>query len=583
MKTKNSLQAILMIVGGLMLVLNLAPLWAASSTDPPETNYRLGELILYNDDGNSRQVYTYDDCDNQVSLLKQNESDDLWVDKELSTYTYDAFGNVLTKSVEDLTYESVELFTYTRDCNGNVLTELHDYVGWDYAVKTTYEYDCDGNVLSRLIQETYDYTEWYDSELYTYTYDKDGNVLVETYSITWWSGDWDEFSYEKFTYDENGNQLTDLTQYWALWEDPPILENDWLTTSTYDENGHMLYYIGQSWGGDEWQNNVKETYTYDSDGRRLSDVTAYWNWQDEAWNDSEKVEWNYLSGQTIGQGYFWSGSEWISGSVPMKLFIYNEGIETPVWWLGYGYLLEATLYTIPKLSVEACPAQTVYNGYSPMECVTVSVSVSGGTPPYTYLWDNGETLQNFEACPTETTDYMVTVTDNNGCAAQACTRVEVIDVRCGNNMNKVELCHCPPGNPSNCKTLCISAGDVATHLSHGDLLGECGIDRSCVVFKAAPVLAVTETIKDEMFLKVYPNPANQSTIVSFMVNDPGKVTIRLSNSIGQPVGTLFEGYSSEGEIQNLEVGLDNLQPGVYLLILQQSDGNMITEKMMIQK
>ncbi len=47
---------------------------------------------------------------------------------------------------------------------------------------------------------------------------------------------------------------------------------------------------------------------------------------------------------------------------------------------------------------------------------------------------------------------------------------------CGNNNNKVLLCHVPPGNPANAHTLCISAKAVAAHLeSHpGDHCGPCG-------------------------------------------------------------------------------------------------------------
>jgi len=47
---------------------------------------------------------------------------------------------------------------------------------------------------------------------------------------------------------------------------------------------------------------------------------------------------------------------------------------------------------------------------------------------------------------------------------------------CGNNDNKVLLCHVPPGNPANAHTLCISPKAVAAHLeSHpGDHCGPCG-------------------------------------------------------------------------------------------------------------
>jgi hypothetical protein len=47
---------------------------------------------------------------------------------------------------------------------------------------------------------------------------------------------------------------------------------------------------------------------------------------------------------------------------------------------------------------------------------------------------------------------------------------------CGNNDNKVLLCHVPPGNPGNAQTLCISPSAVAAHLENheGDHCGPCG-------------------------------------------------------------------------------------------------------------
>ncbi len=46
---------------------------------------------------------------------------------------------------------------------------------------------------------------------------------------------------------------------------------------------------------------------------------------------------------------------------------------------------------------------------------------------------------------------------------------------CGNNDNKVQLCHVPPGNPANEQTLCISPNAVPAHLENheGDHCGPC--------------------------------------------------------------------------------------------------------------
>lgn len=40
---------------------------------------------------------------------------------------------------------------------------------------------------------------------------------------------------------------------------------------------------------------------------------------------------------------------------------------------------------------------------------------------------------------------------------------------------KVEVCHIPPGNPSNAHTIKVSANAVKAHLKHGDYLGPCGL------------------------------------------------------------------------------------------------------------
>ena len=52
---------------------------------------------------------------------------------------------------------------------------------------------------------------------------------------------------------------------------------------------------------------------------------------------------------------------------------------------------------------------------------TITLSIEGGTPPYTYNWDNGQTSQNNTNIAAGT--YCVTVTDSHGCQISDCATI----------------------------------------------------------------------------------------------------------------------------------------------------------------
>lgn len=110
--------------------------------------------------------------------------------------------------------------------------------------------------------------------------------------------------------------------------------------------------------------------------------------------------------------------------------------------------------------------QVAYYGYG-STCKTLSVTVSGGSGSYTYKWSGStQTSASIQVCPTITTNYTVTVTNQNGCNTTKTLRIVVIDVRCGNNNDKVLICHSG-------FSICVNSDAVAEHLAHGDKLGNC--------------------------------------------------------------------------------------------------------------
>ncbi|MBW8049089.1 MAG: hypothetical protein FVQ77_01865 [Cytophagales bacterium] len=201
---------------------------------------------------------------------------------------------------------------------------------------------------------------------------------------------------------------------------------------------------------------------------------------------------------------------WTNGDTTQSITVNTSGnfsVSDASGCLANSEPVTVTVITAPM--VDAGDDQTVYIGYTPQGCAVLSAVASGGDPPYSYSWSTGETTQDITVCPAITTTYTVTLTDANGCFSSDEVTVNVIDVRCGNNLNKVLICHIPPGNPDNPQTICISSNAVPAHLTnHGDYLGQC-VDSTftdTTNFKAK---------FSAMLLKIYPNPFKHTTTIEY--------------------------------------------------------------------
>lgn len=146
----------------------------------------------------------------------------------------------------------------------------------------------------------------------------------------------------------------------------------------------------------------------------------------------------------------------------------SASIVPPV---NLGAVTSSTTYT-----VGSCHPYTIYLGYGP-QSLTLSVSPTSGTPPYTYSWTPAASAgspgsASTTVSPTVSTTYYVTVTDaNNISKTSAGFLVNVKDVRCGNN--KVNVCH-QTGSPKNPFSVsCISVNAVPAKIANGDCLGDC--------------------------------------------------------------------------------------------------------------
>lgn len=73
------------------------------------------------------------------------------------------------------------------------------------------------------------------------------------------------------------------------------------------------------------------------------------------------------------------------------------------------------------LLLNSCTDTIICNGSS----ATLSSSPIGGTPGFTYFWSNSANTNSIIASPANTTSYIVTITDNNGCTGTDTILVKV--------------------------------------------------------------------------------------------------------------------------------------------------------------
>ena len=208
-------------------------------------------------------------------------------------------------------------------------------------------------------------------------------------------------------------------------------------------------------------------------------------------------------------------------------------IHSAVWPGGEirGFLTPCPAYVVTIPDAYALPsgtaANTVYPGYAPASSITLSTMVSGGTSPYSYAWDDGTTESMLTVSPVVPTTYGVTVTDANGCKAMGSKMVYVVDVTAGKNMDKTKVCH------KGTKTLEVSMGDVADHLAHGDMLGECAPAPAVIVSSIQSKME--EDIPTTFSARLLQNPSAHMFTIS-ITGEAGKtVGMRVFDFMGRPV------------------------------------------------
>lgn len=185
---------------------------------------------------------------------------------------------------------------------------------------------------------------------------------------------------------------------------------------------------------------------------------------------------------------------------------------------------------------------TIYLGYGPTSLTLNALEQSGQNCNYT--WSTGATGSSISVSQAGT--YTVTATYAGGCQSTASITISVLDVRCGNDNTKVQICH-------NNNVICVAQSAVQNHLNHGDKLGSCS---------GTSKTAAKEEVADSSNFTVYPNPVQDTFNVSISSKLDPNAIIGIYNILGNKIRSVrFTAVP-----QNVFVG--DLPTGNYIIVVQ---------------
>jgi len=270
--------------------------------------------------------------------------------------------------------------------------------------------------------------------------------------------------------------------------------------------------------------------------------------------------------------YTISGATQRSGSGANASGTFNTGVSTISWTVtdvhgnaatasttvSVNSALTSSIADVYALNSYTDEKNTIYLGYGPSS-LTVNATANGGTAPYTYSWSTGASSQSISVSAAG--NYSVTITDAKGCQTTASITINALDVRCGNNNDKVQICH-------NGNVICVASSAVQAHLNHGDKLGSCNSGIS--------VVPVDFEVEKPASYKVelYPNPVSDILNIKVTKLEAG-ARVRVFNLGG--VEVLSQRLTKTSQT----ISVSGLPKGIYVINIE--NGTQITREKLIKE
>jgi len=269
--------------------------------------------------------------------------------KEILNITYDAANNTLIanskKRQQDIwMYDYTSTFTYNSE--GNLLLFLEET--WRNneweKYQYTYTFDLNQNMLSEQY-EWYQNKNWYNSYKKLYTYNID-NKIDYVIECDWINNKWEENIVETFSYDSIGNLREKLRKF-------ANHKSDYISryTYTYDTIGNELTELYENYYKSKWIKVLYNEFSYDIKGNLTSKLRE--NWHNNACQSWEKRTYAYDSNNNkIADTYKYWFPNWNGATFTTHTFDASNNLITDLysyWENNKWKISERSLYTYDSL------------------------------------------------------------------------------------------------------------------------------------------------------------------------------------------------------------------------------------------
>jgi hypothetical protein len=224
--------------------------------------------------------------------------------------------------------------------------------------------------------------------------------------------------------------------------------------------------------------------------------------------------------------------------------------------------------------------QTIYLNYpSSAQTETISVTPSGGTGPYAYSWTRSNcnstavgssfttgNTGSYAFTPTASMicrqdssnvyGFVVTVTDAHGCTGTSNKNINVVNPYSG---TQVKVCHrtAIAHTTPTYSLILVNQNQVATHLGHGDYIGNC--------YSFAGRHVAEEEVAGTM--SVYPNPTTGIFKVT-LSEVKEEANILVTDMAGR---VIFRRILNKDAAPETSFDLSSLSSGMYLVTVKDGD------------